>query len=166
MTTYRLFGSSMMENLTTQPQLRSQSYIRKLGKYHKQLQESASANHIPEQLLAAIILNELADIEPRDALQQQTVSHLNSGSLGVAQIQVSTALNNGLLSGFLTKRHANTAARLLAVPQYAIEAAAREIRHLLDVMELDPAASWPASFNFVPPRSGNQDPARSYRPGV
>jgi len=165
-TTYRVFGYSLMEQMKDAPGRRGQWYVRKLGKYQNQLQESASANRIPMQLLAAIILNELADIEPRDALQQQLISHLNSGSLGMAQIQVRTALDHGLLRGFLVGRHANTAARLLAVPQYAIEAAAREIRHLLDAMELNPGARWPARFNFVPPLAGDRNPARYYRPGA
>lgn len=118
------------------------------------------------QLLAAVVLNELADIDQKDVLQQQLITNLNSGSLGMGQINVHTALKHGLLRGFLATPSASTAAQLLAVPQYSIEAAAREIRHLLDLMEHDPKAPWPARFKFAPPPPGDRDPMRYYRKGV
>lgn len=166
LTRYPLFGYSLMENMKDQPEARRRWYVQKLGKYHAQLQESAAANRIPTRLLATVILNELADIDPRDKLQQGLISNLSSGSVGMAQINIRTALDHGLLKGFLVRRHANTAARLLAVPQYSIEAAAREIRHLLDLMESKPSAPWPARFKFAPPKPEDRDPLRYYRPGV
>jgi hypothetical protein len=166
LTSYPLFGYRLMNKLKDQPQARRQWYIGKLGKYDNQLIESAAANRIPLRLLAAIILNELLDIDPRDVLQQQLITNLSSGSLGVAQIEVSTVLRHNLLKGFLIHPNGNAAAQLLAVPQYSIEACARELRHLLDAMEADPKAAWPAFFNFVPPPASDSDPQRYYRIGV
>jgi hypothetical protein len=161
----RWFGDwySKMDDMKEQPQRRREWYVQKLSKYHNQLQESATANRIPLQLLAAIVLNELADIDQKDVLQQQLISNLNSGSLGMAQIEVQTALDHDLLSGFLTSRHAGAAAQLLAIPQYSIEAAAREIRHLLDQMESNPSGPWASRFKFVPPDSIQSLPHSGHR---
>lgn len=166
LTSYPLFGYRMMDGMKGQSQARREWYIKKLGKFHNQLVESATANRLPPRLLATVILNELADIDPRDQLQQQLITHLSSGSLGIAQIEVSTVLKHNLLKGFLVVPNANTAAMLLAVPQYSIEACARELRHLLDAMEADPGATWPALFKFAPPAASDRDPARYYRKGV
>lgn len=166
LTSYPLFGYRLMDKLKDQPAARRQWYTAKLGKYDNQLNESAASSRIPARLLATIILNELLDIDPRDVLQQQLITNLRSGSLGIAQIEVSTVLRHNLLKGFLLTRDANTAAMLLAVPQYSIEACARELRHLLDAMEADPTAPWPAFFNFVPPAAGDTNPERYYRAGV
>jgi hypothetical protein len=166
LTSYPLFHYRMMNNLANNPEGKRQWYIKKLGKYDNQLDESATNNRIPVRLLANIILNELADIDPRDWLQQQFISHLRSGSLGIAQIEVSTVLKHNLLRGFLVTPNANTAAMLLGVAQYSIEACAREIRYLLTTMEAHPEIAWAARFKFVPPPAEDPDPARYYRPGV
>jgi len=157
-TPYRL-----MDSLEKNDAERKQWYLKKLGKYQKQLEESATANHIPQQLLAAIILNELADITPVDVVQDH---FMNSGSLGMAQIQISTVHKHHLLDGYIHTWSASTAARVLAVPQYSIEAAAREIRFQLSEMEKNPSASWPARFKFVPPTTSNSDPLQYYVEGV
>ncbi len=151
-------------------------YVETLGRYYDQLQESARVNHIPPQLLATILLNELADINVLNWAQHETLlnSHLVcSGSLGAGQIQVSTALKHGLFKGILdnptSKTSACDVAALLAIPQYAIEATAREISYLLDLMETDPTQAWPAQFRFTP-LSGDDwwegDQYRFYIPGV
>lgn len=149
---------------------RGRWYVEKLGKYHSQLQESAAANDIPTQLLATIILNELVDIDPKDILQDYVASsddvRLGSGSLGMAQIQVKTALDHKLIREYSDYCHASIVARLLVIPQYSIDAAAREIRYLLNLMESAPGTPWSASFNFVPPDASDRDPLRYYRLGV
>lgn len=163
-TSVPVWGWHLMNKLKDQPEARRQWYLRKLGRYDKQLNESAAANRIPVRLLATVIFNELLDIKPKDVIQQQIILNLSSGSLGIAQIEVSTALKHKLFRGYMTTPSANTAAMLLGVPQYCIEACAREIRYLLDLMEADPKLAWPATFSFVPPTG--DDPQRYYQPGV
>lgn len=161
-----VWGYHLLDSLKTQPEARKQWYIRKLGRYDQQLNDSAATNRIPVRLLATIIFNELLDIKPKDVIQQQIITNLTWGSLGIAQIEVSTALKHKLFRGYMTTPSANTAAMLLGVPQYAIEACAREIRYLLDLLEADPEAPWPSRFNFVPPPANDEDPQRYYQPGV
>lgn len=69
-------------------------YQAKLNPYRSQVYNSATCHKIPPELLATTILNELGDINWQDTWQQTL--GLN-GSLGIAQIQVDTALAHGLL---------------------------------------------------------------------
>jgi outer membrane protein OmpA-like peptidoglycan-associated protein len=123
--------------------------IDRLGAFQNQLRESAATHNIPMQLLAAILLNELTDINILDLIQEGRGS--TTGSLGIGQIQVQTALDDGLIdhiedirrpsdyiSGSEVSRLGEVAhdprrlvGERLQVPQFAIEAAAREIAHLL-----------------------------------
>lgn len=141
-------------------------YLNKLGKFQNQINESAVNNKVPPQLIATIILNELADIKQTDVYQQKI--GMQVGSLGMAQIQVETAIKDGLVlfpgdsqrldqeaqkryelellrsmslqGGPMPKESLRKQAERemvshrLTIPQYAIEAAAREIRVLLNEM--------------------------------
>ena len=70
-------------------------YLSKLGAYENQLRESAKKHRVPEQLIAAVILNELADISTLDIIQENAAG--GGGSVGIAQIQVDTAIKNDLV---------------------------------------------------------------------
>jgi hypothetical protein len=164
LTRYPLFRYCLMDDLADDPERRRQWYLDTLGRYHGQLEASAKANRIPLRLLAAIVLNELADIDPRDKLQQALIPFVAKGSYGMSQIQIATARRHGLFAGIVEEPGDLQIAGLLAVPQYSIEAAAREIRHLLDVMEKDPTSPWPARFGFDP--TGSRGRGGYYRPGV
>jgi len=127
---------------------------RKLGQYEYQFYESAKEHQIPVQLLAVIISNELIDINNGD-IAQEGASYLWWGSFGIAQIQISTALEHHLvpedfsfqmaelfsMERFYVKGH-------LKVPQYAIDAAAKEIRILLDGVAANPKSAWVSRFGF------------------
>lgn len=164
-----LFGKSDAE--------RRAWYVEGLGVYERQLRESAAAQRIPVQLLAAVILNEMADIDWRDLAQSDLA--VTKGSLGVAQIQIDTAMRDNLFpdltaaegervydqfvdsqryySSRVAARMMRTADkerrlainRRLQVPQHAIDAAAREIRLLLDRMIANPGAAWQTSGGFT-----------------
>src|SRR6185503_10016667 len=69
-------------------------YQEQLGPYAQFVFQSALTNHIPPQLLAAVILTELSDISRIDTLQD--LLEPDTGSLGIAQIEVSTARKYGL----------------------------------------------------------------------
>src|SRR5262245_11682420 len=83
LTNYGGWGRKFDKDSMPTPAERRRWYLEKLGRYHNQLKESAAHNSIPMQLLAVIILNELADIDARDVLQQKFTSLLKSGSLGM-----------------------------------------------------------------------------------
>src|SRR5262249_13298441 len=135
-----------------QPADRAAWYLQRLGPYQDQLYESALNNDVPMQLLATVILNELSDIGALDILQSGK-PFAPSGSLGIAQIQVSTAVKDrlfdisdddaqhafdrwyagGMMLGSQTDAEQKAfgrkvrASELLQTPQFAIEAAAKEI---------------------------------------
>lgn len=156
-------------------------YTRMLVPYDTQVRQSANCNGIPPQLLATVILNELADINWLDVWQQRL--GLN-GSLGIGQIQVDTAINHGLATfpgdQQRTQSQAQQAWRLctqmsamhgggicpsistyenilqrnmvkhrLTIPEYSIEAAAREVRRLLDQACANLGNPWPQRFSFT-----------------
>jgi hypothetical protein len=123
-------------------------YSSQLSAYQSDLKASAACNGIPQQLLATVILNELADINWQDVWQQRLS---NSGSLGISQIQVSTAKAHKLVefSGDKLPLSDRTVATRLTIPQYAMEAAAREIRRLLDHAAKNAGNPWPKRFNFT-----------------
>ncbi|MFT3681145.1 MAG: DUF4157 domain-containing protein [Ferruginibacter sp.] len=157
---------------------RKQWYIDKLGPYENQLRESANKNLVPVQLLAVVILNELADIDWKDIVQSGL--SVDKGSLGMSQIQIETAIKDNLFDditdeegkaaydsmvvhpqysgmGKLFARLMQTSDkekrmavnRRLQIPQYSIEAAAREIRHLLNQMMANTGADWQSRFGFT-----------------
>lgn len=159
------------------PDQRKAFYVDKLGPFENQLRESAGVHFIPVQLLALVILNELADISLADLLQSDMA--VTSGSLGIAQIQIDTAMKDNLFPD-LTKQEGEAAynefisslpspksrlaARLmrtedkekrlainrrLQIPQHAIDAAGREIRMLLNQMMANTGAAWQTKFGFT-----------------
>jgi len=137
---------------------RRERYQRLLGPFTSQVLVSADQHKIPPQLLAAIILNELNDIGPQDVIGDA----LGIGSLGMAQISPQTAREHNLvdqpnpefLQAFDNAFAAAAAVEATKVetrlrqPKFAIEAAAREIRHLLEQMTKHRDRPWQKSFGF------------------
>lgn len=157
-------------------------YTQMLVPYDAQVRQSASCNGIPPQLLATVILNELADINWLDVWQQRL--GLN-GSLGIGQIQVDTAIANRLvefpgdsqriqqqsqqawrmcMQGMAMSRGGGICPSIttyqnilqremvkhrLTIPEFSIEAAAREVRRLLDQACANLSNPWPSRFNFT-----------------
>ncbi len=126
----------------------------KLGPYEQQLYESADTYHIPVQLLAVIIANELLDINILDILQEK-IEFAWSGSFGIAEIQVDTALKDKLIPEDDPFRLAKACGMervfvkgRLQVPQFAIDAAAKEIGLLVDRMRANPESAWLKSFGL------------------
>jgi hypothetical protein len=145
-------------------------YRNMLGPYRQQVRTSAACHGIPTQLLATAILNELADINWTDVWQQRLGM---SGSLGIAQIQVDTALQHGLLDfpgddARIRREQLRCAAdsrhgvclrsrdsirrslvyRRLTIPEFAIEAAARRIAQLIELMRQNLTRPWQQRFSF------------------
>ena len=133
-------------------------YETKLSPYEAELNDAALRHNIPSQLIATVILNELADIRFEDVLQESLP--ISKGSVGIAQIQIATAIEFDLVdiseaeiadyqrkstvSGKLGREGYEdefTASRDSAIrsitreklksPEVAIEAAARRIKQLL-----------------------------------
>ena len=148
-------------------------YIHELGRYQNQLRESSTRHDVPVQLLAAVILNELADIGISDAFQYGVLT----GSLGIAQIEVDTVIRDDLFPDMNTDEireaaveFADTAgfplllyhdmdpqeiglraaiANRLWTPQHAIDACAREVRILLYLMAASVDKPWQTFFGFT-----------------
>jgi hypothetical protein len=126
---------------------RAKWYRDKLATYTGQMWNSAACNGIPRQLLATVILNELADIDSNDVWQHKIP--FVGGSLGIAQIQIDTAKEHGLVDYPGEKKRSRQQVReRLMIPQYAIEAAAREIRRLLDKACVEHSKPWVRKFSF------------------
>ena len=129
-------------------------YESTLGPYAADLRASADANGIPQQLLATVILNELSDISEEDVIQDKLLWWSN-GSLGIAQINVGTAIAHDLVTypGDDTSDSGwrGTVRERLKIPPFAIEAAAREIRHQLGQMARNPGNPWQQRFGFTLP---------------
>jgi hypothetical protein len=144
-------------------------YVGRLGRFQAQLYESAERNNIPMQLLATIIINELADIDFGDVVQDSPSTF--SGSLGIAQIQIDTALKDRLVDVDASQAaegyrraglHAHgpftpemvemgkrlRAGQLLQIPQVAIEAAAQEIAILLRKAGANQKQPWQQAHLF------------------
>lgn len=141
----------------------------RLGSYQAQLSESSQSHRIPMQLLAVVILNELGDIDWRDQLQYSV--NAQRGSLGIAQIQVDTALTDQLVDvssqelpvdpqlvalpelqlAHEQRQRREIVARRLWIPQVAIEASAREIALLLERMGQNRERPWQRQSGFTAP---------------
>lgn len=141
-------------------------------KYHAEIEG------IPPRLLATIILNELRDINADDIWQDQVAAEgswlarhgfqIASASIGIAQIQVSTAERDQLLminsedykavgkwQDLPTWAYQAAIARKLTIPYWAIYAAAREIKILIDKALKNNDSEWPKLFglNYPPTTS-------------
>jgi hypothetical protein len=135
-----------------------QFYEQQLNPYREFVFASANRNKIPPQLLAAIILNELSDISILDVIQDDFYSRnksnledlINAGSLGIAQIQVRTAVKDSLTlePGESKSQEISVTIERLIRPKTAIEAAAREIRFLLGKMVEHRDKPWQKGFGF------------------
>ncbi|MBN9686070.1 MULTISPECIES: hypothetical protein [unclassified Corallococcus] len=163
MDTDTLFGMSDRE--------RKSWYQGKISNYDNQLTESSIKNKIPKKLIAAIILNELADIQLADQIQEQL--DLTDGSFGPAQMQVfDTALKYGhvdIIQSQLssTPKTIITPRRVVSIPensriaihishrlrimQVAIEAVARETNRLLNLMRANILKPWQKEHSLNPP---------------
>ncbi len=119
--------------------------LRKLGPYQDQLRESATSNQIPMQMLAALILTELGDI---DSL---TDSDQIAGSIGIAQIQPETAKQHNLvdLSSTTNVGKETELTTKLKIPQYAIEAAARELAYQLKELDKNKRKEWALKHGYA-----------------
>lgn len=122
---------------------RQEWYAKSLAKFHAQICESGARHGVPPLLLAAILLNEMADISWKDVAQMGF--NLNSGSLGIGQIQVTTAMATGVLP---TKDRAE-AARLLRIPQWNIEATAAEVARIVKDMGAHTDKPWQRNFSYT-----------------
>jgi hypothetical protein len=141
-------------------------YLSKLGAFENQLHESAKKHRVPEQLIAAVILNELADISGLDKLQEEAPG---IGSYGIAQIEVKTAILHGLVpkdDNYLFAKSWSMEdafiAGALSVPQIAIDAAAKEIRIQLYMMAFRKDRPWQMKFGFDPKGNTSNDPQAVY----
>jgi RHS repeat-associated protein len=135
------------------PEERKEWYKKRLGPYEAQLRESADRHHVPVQLLAAVILNELADIDWRDLVQEEI--HVEKGSVGVAQIQIDTAIKDNLIPGVTDAAEDHTDRELrtnvsvaLKIPQISIDAAAKEIHLVLEAAGKNPEGPWQRKFDY------------------
>jgi len=135
------------------PEEREQWYKAALEPYEAQLRESAARHHVPVQLLAAVILNELADIDYRDVVQENI--KIANGSVGVAQIQVETAIKDNLIPGVTDapgdpteNEYRYTVSRALKIPQVSIDAASKEIHLVLEAAAKNPEGPWQRTFDY------------------
>ncbi len=142
-------------------------YDNRLSPCRQQIKESSARHNIPTILLSTIILNELADINLLD-LGQEWVG-VEKGSVGIAQIQIDTAIFHKLVdvtdaeikkyqnSSKAVQRYGdkkpstNQALRILVgekliQPEIAIEAAAREIRKILESIKDCSYSPWREHF--------------------
>jgi len=153
-------------------------YCSKLCAYQDQLFESSRRNNVPAQLIAACVLNELADIKFQDVWQERLGAF--KGSFGPAQMQVKTAVDFGHVdvprqvlesnaeanefkpeftmpgAGYLSLPPSNAVlhsyvVERLKIMQVGIEAAAREIARLLSEMAKHKANSWQKQHAFNAP---------------
>jgi hypothetical protein len=135
-----------------------QFYEQQLNPYREFVFASANRNKIPPQLLAAILLTELSDIGVFDVIQDDFFFRnrsnleemINVGSIGIAQIQVKTAVKDSLTlePGESKPQEISITIDRLFRPRSAIEAAAREIRLLLGKMVEHRNKPWQKSFGF------------------
>jgi hypothetical protein len=158
-------------------------YKDKLYPCNKEIEESADRNSIPIELLSAIILNELVDINLLDLGQEWF--GVRKGSVGIAQIQIDTAIFHKLVDitnediikyqnsteaaqRFNGKKPSrNEAIRIitgkkLAEPETAIEAAAREIRKILENIKACSSSSWTSTFITGELILSKEDPYQIY----
>jgi hypothetical protein len=142
-------------------------YEDRLSPCRQQLKESSARNNIPTILLSAIILNELADIDFLD-LGQEWIG-VDKGSVGIAQIQIDTAMFHKLVDVRKEEidRYQNSTAasqrfggrkpsknevlriliaQKLMQPEIAIEAAAREIKKILENIQACTFRPWKSNF--------------------
>ncbi|MCI0454867.1 MAG: hypothetical protein L0Y68_07735 [Candidatus Dadabacteria bacterium] len=174
---YSLAGescSSVKLEIMSPDKLRSRSlserlkwYENKLNPCNKELKESADRNNIPVELLSTIILNELSDINILD-LGQEWIG-VGKGSVGIAQIQIDTAIFHKLVDvkekDIEEYQNSNEAAKKfdgtkptreealntlvgkkLSEPGIAVEAAAREIKKILDNIKACYPSPWTNNF--------------------
>src|SRR3990172_913933 len=182
--------SSVKIDLMSPETLRSQNFNErpnwdknKISPCSQELKESADRNNIPTELLSTIILNELADINLLD-LGQEWIG-VGKGSVGIAQIQIDTAIFHKLVDVTEediqkyqnsteavqrfgdNKPHKNETIKIitgkkLTEPAIAIEAAAREIRKILENIKACSSSSWTNNFLNGEIILTNGDPSQIY----
>ncbi len=182
--------SSVKLEIMTPDNLRSLSFNERLKWYKnrlspciKEINKSSARHNIPAILLSTIILNELADINLLD-LGQEWIG-VEKGSLGIAQIQIDTAIFHKLVEvtekeiehyrnsteaaqRFGGKKPSrNQSLRILVAqelmqPEIAIEAAAREIRNIFDNIKNCPNSPWRENFIKRKNELNSQNPDQIY----
>ena len=182
--------SSVKLEIMTPDTLRSKTFSERLNWYENKLspcsqvlKESADRNNIPMELLNTIILNELADINLLD-LGQEWIG-VGKGSVGIAQIQIDTAIfhklvdvteediqkyqnSNEAVQKFGGKKSPrNETIRIitgekLSEPGIAIEAAAREIRKIIENIKACSLSPWTNNFLNGEIILTNGDPSQIY----
>jgi hypothetical protein len=75
-------------------------YSHQLGPFSKQMVESANIHKVPVQLIAAVIFAELIDIDEKDLIQEEMF--VTKGSVGIAQIQIDSAIGEKLFTDITT----------------------------------------------------------------
>ncbi|MBI2487590.1 MAG: hypothetical protein HYW01_11700 [Deltaproteobacteria bacterium] len=183
--------SSVKLETITPDTLRSLSFNERIKWYENRLspcrlplKESSARNNIPTILLSTIILNELADINLLD-LGQEWIG-VEKGSVGIAQIQIDTAMFHKLVdvreeeidkyqnSTEATQRFGgkkpsrNQALRILIAqklmhPEIAIEAAAREIKKILENIKACSPSPWINNFLTGKINLTNHNPNQIYK---
>lgn len=158
-------------------------YKNKVLPCKNEFKKSADRHKIPPELLAAIILNELVDIDLFDLIQEWT--GVGKGSVGIAQIQIDTAIFHHLVDVIEDEienyRNSPEAAHRfgkekpskeqirrivtgekLIQPEIAIEAAAREIRKILENIEACSRRRWRDNFLKKEIKLANRNPDQIY----
>jgi hypothetical protein len=141
--------------------------LHQIGQYLDLISAAAKRHRLPPRLLATCILNELSDYGLEDQLQEVFFS---TGSVGMAQMQVLRAVEYhrvDVSAEDLDACESDTLAReplgvsageareycrryvtweRLNQPNYAVEAAARELDWILDTMNANLARPWQERF--------------------
>jgi hypothetical protein len=147
------------------PEQRVGWYNQVLQRYDQNLHSASEDAWIPMQLVATAILNEMIEIDEKDVTPDkkaaeaariwQYVFDLYTASLGIAQIEVSTAREDKLLA--LTPgdfvnipgwAYRAALARKLTIRECSILACSRELRLVLDLLIRERSGSWASQFGL------------------
>jgi hypothetical protein len=145
-----------------------------IGPYYEKILVSAQRNNIPPRLLATVILTELGDYSYFDQKQE---TFFSTGSVGMAQLAVTTVKEHGLLGNEDDETSINPAMEYMGgpddyrnyeiwsrlnQPDYAIEYAAREIDWLLKEINKNMDKPWQKALLNGP--IDRQDPYENVKP--
>jgi hypothetical protein len=131
--------------------------VERLGMYNNQIYESAAENDIPPQLLATVVLNELADIGWEDLMQEIWWPKSNY-SFGIAQLTINTAMKYNLIPGQLDcrpgtpqtgKPNRAIVINRMTIPQYSINGAAKLVHIILEGMCQNTDKPWVKQNGFT-----------------
>lgn len=139
---------------------------KRIGPYRNEIMAAAKKHNIPPRLLATVILNELVDYDMQDWAQE---SIPNTGSVGIAQINVNTAIKHNLvdytqkeIDGLTIPYYPDPKSKWfmdkkqyliwekLNHPPTAIEGAAREISFIFDNLNKNLGKTWASNLMAGP----------------